>query len=149
MTADLFYEIVCSLWQYACIDADTHQMKEKSKFPLHTAIEHGREDVVFLFLIEYDTQLKSKVNEVDDKGHLPIELALHLGHESIANTLVKSTLTSFQVDFTRTKQIQHAANIDLVVYGSPMLVHFIKNNDLKAAMFLIKVFCSRGPDFED
>ena len=98
MTADLFYEIVGSLWQYACIDADTHQMKEKSKFPLHTAIEHGREDVVFLFLIEYDTQLKSKVNEVDDKGHLPIELALHLGHESIANTLVKSTLTSFQVD---------------------------------------------------
>lgn len=39
-------------------------IKRKSKFPLHRAILHGREDVVFLYLVEHDLELATKINEV-------------------------------------------------------------------------------------
>ena len=34
--------------------------KSKSGFPLHLAVRHHREDVVFLFLIEFNSQVKKK-----------------------------------------------------------------------------------------
>lgn len=34
--------------------------KSKSGFPLHLAVRHHREDVVFLFLIEFNSQVKQK-----------------------------------------------------------------------------------------
>lgn len=34
--------------------------KSKSGFPLHLAVRHHREDVVFLFLIEFNSQVKTK-----------------------------------------------------------------------------------------
>lgn len=42
----------------------TPQIKHKTQFVLHRAIKHSREDVVFLFLIEFDLQLREKLNEV-------------------------------------------------------------------------------------
>lgn len=62
--------------------------KTKSDFPLHVAIRMRREDVVFLFLIEYDSQLSVKLNELDHRGDLPLDLALMEGQESIAETLI-------------------------------------------------------------
>ncbi|CAG2230838.1 ANKFY1 [Mytilus edulis] len=63
--------------------------KAKTEFPLHTAIRAKREDVVFLYLMEFDSQLSNKLNEVDGKGDLPLDLALHSRQESIAQTLIK------------------------------------------------------------
>lgn len=62
--------------------------KTKSDHPLHVAIRMRREDVVFLFLIEYDSQLSVKLNEVDHRGDLPLDLALIDRQESIAETLI-------------------------------------------------------------
>jgi hypothetical protein len=40
------------------------QLKGKKKYPLHAAVSHGREDVVFLYLVEFESQLPSLMNEV-------------------------------------------------------------------------------------
>jgi hypothetical protein len=45
--------------------------KTKTKFPLHSAIRLQREDVVFLYLIEFNQQV--------NKFHYVISLMLHLG----------------------------------------------------------------------
>uniref|UniRef100_H2YXH3 Ankyrin repeat and FYVE domain-containing protein 1 n=1 Tax=Ciona savignyi TaxID=51511 RepID=H2YXH3_CIOSA len=59
-------------------------LKSKSQWPLHRAIRARREDVVFLYLIEFDSQL----NERNDDGEWPIQLALSTHQDSIARTLV-------------------------------------------------------------
>ena len=63
LTAELFYEMACNAHMIHS-GLSSAQVKQKSKFPLHAAVSHGREDVVFLYLIEFDAQLKTKVNEV-------------------------------------------------------------------------------------
>ena len=45
--------------------------KSKSGFPLHLAVRHHREDVVFLFLIEFNSQVISMVVRV---GHTQVDL---------------------------------------------------------------------------
>ena len=50
--------------------------KAHTKFPLHLAIQHKREDVVFLFLIEYNLQVWCGI-QVDCVGILNV-LTLHL-----------------------------------------------------------------------
>lgn len=82
--------------------------KAHSPYPLHLAIQHGREDVVFLFLVEHTTQvgaaagargvgclhcacslqLSIKLVERDPNGDIPLDLALRMRSESIAKTLV-------------------------------------------------------------
>lgn len=42
--------------------------KSKSGFPLHLAVRHHREDVVFLFLIEFNSQVRMK--NVENKAIL-------------------------------------------------------------------------------
>ncbi|KAK3787016.1 hypothetical protein RRG08_037295 [Elysia crispata] len=64
--------------------------KAKTEYPLHTAIRTEREDVVFLYLIEYDSELSVKVNEVDNKGDLPLDLALKSQQRSMALNLVSN-----------------------------------------------------------
>ncbi|GFR77207.1 ankyrin repeat and FYVE domain-containing protein 1 [Elysia marginata] len=64
--------------------------KAKTEYPLHTAIRIEREDVVFLYLIEYDAELSLKVNEVDNKGDLPLDLALKSKQRSMALNLVSN-----------------------------------------------------------
>ena len=66
-------------------------LKQKSQFPLHRAISHGREDVVFLYLIEHDMDLAQRINQLDESGRSPLDVALLGQHESIASTLVRET----------------------------------------------------------
>lgn len=42
--------------------------KSKSGFPLHLAVRHHREDVVFLFVIEFNSQVRMK--NVENKAIL-------------------------------------------------------------------------------
>ncbi|KAG8181142.1 hypothetical protein JTE90_002502 [Oedothorax gibbosus] len=72
--------------------------KAKTDYILHTAIKIQREDVVFLFLLEYDSQLAAKVNEFDDQGDIPLDLALSSGQESIAKTLLNHKANVNQTD---------------------------------------------------
>ena len=95
--------------------------KAKTGHPLHTAIRVGREDVVFLFLIEHDSQLASKVNEIDKSGDIPLDLALKSKQESVAKTL-----------------ITHKANVNATDSEGRSLLHrAIMRQDEFSANFLI------------
>ncbi|CAF0854297.1 unnamed protein product [Brachionus calyciflorus] len=72
--------------------------KDKTKYPLHTAIKARREDVVFLYFIENDSILQIKLNEFDDKNELPLDLALKTRQESIAKNLVKNHINIDKTD---------------------------------------------------
>lgn len=98
--------------------------KSKSGFPLHLAVRHHREDVVFLFLIEFDSQLPGKLNEVDpSSGHVPLHIALTEQQESIARTLVN-----------------HGCDVDMpnIADGQCLLHKAIMQGDEFSARFLIK-----------
>jgi ankyrin repeat protein len=83
---------------------DVAQIKLKTKFPLHTAIRFGREDIIFLYMIDHDSDMAARINEVDalcfsnfqldETSSLPLHLAIVDGHEGIANTLVRRAWTS-------------------------------------------------------
>ncbi|CAI5794975.1 rabankyrin-5 isoform X1 [Podarcis lilfordi] len=97
-------------------------IKSKTEFPLHKAIKVEREDVVFLYLIEMDSQLPGKLNEVDHNGDLALDLALSRRLESIATTLVN-----------------HKADVDMVDKKGWSLLHkAIQRGDKFAASFLVK-----------
>ena len=51
-------------------------LKRKSEFPLHRAIQAEREDVVFLYLIEFNSSLDIRINQPNDQGI--IKLVFHL-----------------------------------------------------------------------
>ena len=72
----------------AQVDLLYEMLKTKTQFPLHRAVIHQREDVVFRFLLDYDQQIKVKINELDDDGYSPLFLALRAKNDSIAATLV-------------------------------------------------------------
>lgn len=106
MSAPLLYEV----------------FKAHTNYPLHLAIQHCREDVVFLYLIEFNSQLPGKLNECDSEGNLPLNLALLHRHEGIASTLVTN-------------------NCDLDVLdeeGNSLLQLAILRGDTFSASFLIK-----------
>jgi len=63
-------------------------LKAKAKYCLHTAIRLKREDVVFLYLIEFNTSLGQRINEPDHDGYLPLDLALETKQVGIASSLV-------------------------------------------------------------
>ncbi|KAI1307992.1 Rabankyrin-5 [Halotydeus destructor] len=95
--------------------------KAKTDYPLHTAIRMAREDVVFLYLIEYDAQLGTKVNELDKTGDIPLDLALKTKQESAARTL-----------------INHKANVNVTdAIGRSLLHRAIDRKDEFAANFLL------------
>uniref|UniRef100_A0A8C8DZH7 Ankyrin repeat and FYVE domain containing 1 n=1 Tax=Oryzias sinensis TaxID=183150 RepID=A0A8C8DZH7_9TELE len=73
-------------------------IKSKTEYPLHKAIKIEREDVVFLYLIEMDSQLPGKLNQLDNNGDLPLDLALSRKLESIATTLVNNKADVDKVD---------------------------------------------------
>ncbi|XP_046839530.1 rabankyrin-5-like isoform X2 [Xenia sp. Carnegie-2017] len=65
--------------------------KKKSSFPLHLAVKHHREDVVFLFLIEFNSKLPQILDEFDPSiGGVPLDIALQEQQESIARQLVSN-----------------------------------------------------------
>ena len=98
-------------------------IKDKTAFALHRAIMLGRDDVVLLFLLEFDMQLTAKINELDDNGHSPLHLALLNKHESIGDTL-----------------LVHGANVNGEWGDNNMLLLHaaIDRGDSFAACFLIK-----------
>ncbi|GAB1599554.1 rabankyrin-5-like, partial, partial [Argonauta hians] len=96
--------------------------KSKSEYVLHTAIRVHREDVVFLYLIEYDSHLNIKLNEVDTRGDIPLDLALQSRQESVAQLLVK-----------------HRADVNRKDHTGHSLLHkAIKRGDSFSAIFLIQ-----------
>ncbi|XP_077996108.1 rabankyrin-5-like isoform X2 [Glandiceps talaboti] len=95
--------------------------KAKTEYPLHTAVRNRREDVVFLYLMEYDAQLPGKLNELDNQGDLPLDLALSTKQESIATELVK-----------------HRADVDVTDNDGRCLLHKAVKRDEFSAIFLIK-----------
>uniref|UniRef100_A0A8C8IIB0 Ankyrin repeat and FYVE domain containing 1 n=1 Tax=Oncorhynchus tshawytscha TaxID=74940 RepID=A0A8C8IIB0_ONCTS len=97
-------------------------IKSKTEFPLHKAIKVEREDVVFLYLIEMDSQLPGKLNELDNNGDLAMDLALSGKLESIATTLVNNK-----------------ADVDMVDQSGWSLLHkAIQRGDEFASTFLIR-----------
>ena len=44
---------------------------------------------MFLFLIEFNSELNTKLNETDDAGRLPLDLALGLEEDGISRSLVE------------------------------------------------------------
>ncbi|KAK1157442.1 rabankyrin-5 [Acipenser oxyrinchus oxyrinchus] len=97
-------------------------IKSKTEFPLHKAIKVEREDVVFLYLIEMDSQLPGKLNELDSNGDLALDLALSRRLDSIASTLVNSK-----------------ADVDMVdQHGCSLLHKAIQRGDEFASTFLIR-----------
>jgi len=58
--------------------------REKTPHPIHLVIEHGRDDVVFLFLL---SDLKTKISSKDDSGRTPLKVALDTKHYRIASTV--------------------------------------------------------------
>ena len=125
--------------------------KAHSKYPLHLAIQHQREDVVFMFIIEHNSevshskitlyfhpccflyfQLPQKLDELDDRGTIPLNLALINKNEGIANTLVSNR-----------------CNLDVTDKDGNTLLHLaIARGDIFAANFLIKngastILCKR------
>ncbi|CAI8027099.1 Rabankyrin-5 [Geodia barretti] len=100
--------------------------KARTEYPLHLAIQHLREDVVFLFLIEYNSQLPHRLNECDNEGNIPLNLALLNRHDGIATTLVS-----------------HKCDLDSVDAEGNSLLHLaILRGDSFAALFLIKNGCN-------
>uniref|UniRef100_H3CT21 Ankyrin repeat and FYVE domain containing 1 n=1 Tax=Tetraodon nigroviridis TaxID=99883 RepID=H3CT21_TETNG len=97
-------------------------IKSKTEYPLHKAIKVEREDVVFLYLIEMDSQLPAKLNELDNNGDLALDLALSRKLESIATTLVNNK-----------------ADVDMVDQSGWSLLHkAIQRGDEFASVFLIR-----------
>lgn len=125
-------ELISSHWDDFTADDFAHMpasllyqmFKEKSVYPLHTAIKARREDVVFLYFIEHDASLRDKLNEWDDRGDLPLDLALRTRQESIANSLLKQRGL---VDINKTDQD-----------GLSLLHRAVKRDDYYAAMFLVE-----------
>ena len=95
--------------------------KKRSEYPLHLAIEHRRDDVVFLYLIEFSKVLASCLAQRDLDGVLPLHLALALRNAGIAETL-----------------IQHGSNVDQLDSRDNSLLHLaIRAGDLFTANMLI------------
>uniref|UniRef100_A0A1B6G1J7 FYVE-type domain-containing protein n=2 Tax=Cuerna arida TaxID=1464854 RepID=A0A1B6G1J7_9HEMI len=67
-----------------------HMFKSKTNFPLHSAIRLKREDVVFLYLVDNSNELTMILNSLDNKGDLPLDLALQAREMSIATTLLEN-----------------------------------------------------------
>ena len=97
-------------------------LKSKAKHPLHSAIRLKREDVVFLYLIEFNSELSVKLNELDISGRLPLDLALELEEDGIARSLV-----------------EHRANINQMNGEGETLLHLaIARRDTKSSLFLLE-----------
>jgi ankyrin repeat protein len=97
-------------------------VKQKTEFALHRAIMLGRDDVVLLFLLEFDRQLSVKINQNDENGDSPLHLALLGHHESIADTL-----------------LVHGADVNGAREGNMLLLHAaIDRDDIVAACWLVQ-----------
>ncbi|XP_059091061.1 rabankyrin-5-like isoform X1 [Tigriopus californicus] len=96
-------------------------LKSKSTHPLHEAIRLRREDVVLLYMIEFNHELSSFVNRPDEEDKLPLDIALSTKQSGIASTL-----------------IDHRANVDQSNGNGWNLIHLaIDRDDVFALEFLL------------
>nr|XP_045601096.1 rabankyrin-5-like [Procambarus clarkii] len=100
--------------------------KSKTNHPLHAAIRFQREDVVFLFLIEFDSQLPAVLDEADEAGDMALDLALVGRQHSIADTLLKHGASVTTTDPT----------------GASLLHRAVRRGDEYSASFLMNHGCS-------
>ncbi|XP_069982534.1 rabankyrin-5 isoform X2 [Penaeus vannamei] len=100
--------------------------KSKTKHPLHAAIRLQREDVVFLYLIEFDSQLPGVLDEADESGDMALDLALLGRQHSIADTLLKHGASVTTTDPT----------------GASLLHRAVRRGDEFSASFLMNHGCS-------
>lgn len=123
-------ELISNHWDDFTSDDFSHMsapllykmFKAKTEYPLHASIKTQRDDVVFLYLIEFNSLLPDKLNEADGRGDFPLDLALQNNQLSIAETL-----------------LDHGANIGLKDQQGRTLLHrAIFRKDIVAATFLIK-----------
>ncbi|KAK3869346.1 hypothetical protein Pcinc_025330 [Petrolisthes cinctipes] len=100
--------------------------KTKTSHPLHAAIKLQREDVVFLYLIEFDAQLPGVLDEADSSGAMALDLSLEGRQSSIAATLLK-----------------HGASVTTTDPSGASLLHrAVRRGDQYAASFLMDHGCS-------
>ncbi|XP_064118603.1 rabankyrin-5-like isoform X2 [Macrobrachium nipponense] len=100
--------------------------KSKTSHPLHAAIRLQREDVVFLYLIEYDAQLPAVLDEADENGDMALDLALMGRQHSIADTLLK-----------------HSASVTITdPTGASLLHRAVRRGDAYSANYLMDHGCS-------
>ncbi|XP_067015008.2 rabankyrin-5 [Anabrus simplex] len=96
--------------------------KAKTGFPLHAAVRLHREDVVFLYLVENNATLSTRLNQLDGRGELPLDVALRDQQTSIARTLV-----------------EHQADLDARdARGWTLLHRAVERADSYSASFLIE-----------
>ena len=63
-------------------------LKRKSQHPLHRAVKALREDVVFLYLIEFNSDLAVRLNSPDENNVYPLDIAMSVQNESLGKILV-------------------------------------------------------------
>uniref|UniRef100_A0A5S6QC69 BTB domain-containing protein n=1 Tax=Trichuris muris TaxID=70415 RepID=A0A5S6QC69_TRIMR len=95
-------------------------LESKFKFPLHAAISLRREDVVRLCVNEHSDRLLSRLAEPNEKGDIPLQMALESRQDSIAQCLVDS-----------------GADVDSkTLQGVPLIIDFLKRGDYESCSFL-------------
>jgi ankyrin repeat protein len=95
--------------------------KEKTDYPLHSAIRVGRDDVVFLYLMENDAVKRVKVNEIDRLGDIPLDLALKLRQASVANELIANQANVNAID-SNGRSLLHRAIARKDAYSAEFLI---------------------------
>lgn len=101
-------------------------LKNKTKYPLHSAVRLLREDVVCLCLAENSNSLPELVNSLSEHGQLPLQMALSAKSVQIAQTLVNNG----------------SANVNAYdAKGCTLLIDAVKKADNFAADFLLNHNC--------
>ena len=111
-------------------DVDSTLMAEiyrgRTPYPIHLAVTTGREDVVFLFLLDHT--MHRHIDDLDDHHKTALQLALEMRKQTIADALV-----------------EHGANASRRdPEGRPLLIWAIESADWFAASYLM----SHGTDVE-
>ncbi|KAJ8676247.1 hypothetical protein QAD02_012033 [Eretmocerus hayati] len=101
-------------------------LKNKSKFPLHSAVRLQREDVVFLYLVEHNAELPDAVNRLDSRGECALEVALKTRQPSLARTLVEHR-ADLRARDSRGLSLLHSAILKADSYAAEFIVEQLEN----------------------
>ncbi|KAF3421180.1 hypothetical protein E2986_08653 [Frieseomelitta varia] len=102
-------------------------LQTKSRYPLHAAVRLMREDVVFLYLVENNSELTKAVNALDYKGEMPLEVALKTRQPSLARTLVEHGADLSAKD-SRGLSLLQAAIFKGDSYAADFIIEQLENN---------------------
>ena len=102
-------------------------LQTKSKNPLHAAVRLMREDVVFLYLVENNSELPQAVNAFDQKGELPLEVALKTRRPSLARILVEHG-ADLNAKSSRGLSLLQAAIFEGDSYSAEFIIEQLESN---------------------